>query len=64
MGAGPAVCDELSDDRGAKDTVFREGERLFLHKPSEKTGEARKLARSFHGPYRLVEVGTNTAKIV
>ena len=55
---------KTSYDRGAKDPVFREGERVFLHKPSEKTGEARKLARSFHGPYKLVEVGTNTARIV
>ena len=55
---------KTSYDRGAKDPVFREGECVFLHKPSEKTGEARKLARSFHGPYRLVEVGTNTARIV
>ena len=55
---------KTSCDRGAKDPVFREGERVFLHKPSEKTGEARKLAIAFHGPYRLVDVGTNTASIV
>ena len=43
--------------------VFREGERVFLFKLAEVTGERRKLARPFHGPYRLVEVGPNTAKI-
>ena len=43
---------------------FREGERVFLLKPSEQTGEARKFARPFHGPYRLREMQTNTAKIV
>ena len=26
---------------------------MFLLKPSEKTSEARKLARLFHGPYRI-----------
>lgn len=43
--------------------MFREGERVFLFKPAEVTGERRKLARPFHGPYRLLEVGPNTAKI-
>ena len=42
---------------------FREGERAFLFKPAERTGTQRKFARPFHGPYRLVEVGTNTARI-
>ena len=50
-------------DRRAKMSVFREGERVFLFRPAEKTGAARKLARPFHGPYRLVELGPNTAKI-
>ena len=39
------------------------GERVFLFKPAEKTGERRKFARPFHGPYRIMEVGENTAKI-
>ena len=43
-------------DRHATPTLpFREGERVFLYKPGEKTGEARKLARPFHGPYRVRE---------
>ena len=54
---------KMAYDRGTKQPPFREGERVFLHKPAEQTGEARKLARPFHGPYRLLEVGPNTAKI-
>ena len=49
-------------DRGTKNP-FRAGERVFLFKPAERTGARRKFARPFHGPYRLVEVGTNTARI-
>ena len=51
-------------DRWATALPFRVGERAFLYKPMEKTGEARKLARPFHGPYRIQEMGTNTATIV
>ena len=42
---------------------FTMGERVFLFKPAEKMGERRKFARPFHGPYRIMEVGENTAKI-
>ena len=50
-------------DKGTRDPRFREGERVFLYKPAEKTGESRKLSRPFHGPYRLLDVGPNTARI-
>ena len=48
-----------------KSTVvpFRASERVFLYKPVEKTGEARKLARLFHGPYRVIQLDKNTATI-
>ena len=36
---------------------------MFLHKPAEQTGERRKFARPYHGPYRVIEMATNTAKI-
>ena len=35
-------------DKRSTSTPFRAGERVFLYKPAEKTGEARKLARPFH----------------
>ena len=36
---------------------------MFLYKPVEKTKEAQKLVCPFHGPYRITELGTNTATI-
>lgn len=50
-------------DRRGRPPNFHAGERVFLYKPAEKTGEARKFARPFHGPYRIIDVDTNTAKI-
>ena len=43
-------------DQRAKNR-FQAGERVFLFKPAEQTGAFA------NGPYRLVEVGTNTARI-
>ena len=41
---------------------FRVGERVFLFKPADKTGHARKFARPFHGHFRVVDLDSNTAK--
>ena len=38
-------------DKRVKGPTFREGERVFLYKLADKTGETRKFARPFHGPY-------------
>ena len=38
-------------------------ERVFLLKLSERTGESRKLARPFHGLYRIVSMDMNTAHV-
>ena len=50
-------------DQKSRPPNFAVGERVFLFKPSEKTGEARKLARPYHGPYRVTRLDTNTAHI-
>ena len=50
-------------DRTARPPKFLTGDRVFLYKPAEKCGEGRKLARPFHGPYRISEMNNNTAKI-
>lgn len=47
-------------DRRSTVNPYKAGERVFLFKPTEKTGEARKLTCPFHGPYRIVELDTNT----
>ena len=50
-------------DKKSKPSTFVVGERVFLLKPAEKTGATRKLARPYHGPYRVTEVSTNDAYI-
>ena len=51
---------EYYDGRG-KAPNFQVG--LFLYRPADTTGEARKFARPYHGPFRIVEVDSNTARI-
>ena len=36
---------------------------MFLFKPADKTGPLRKFARPYHGPFRVIEMDANTAKI-
>ena len=43
--------------------VFRVGDRVFLHKSSAKVGKAYKFARPFHGPYRILELTPNDARL-
>ena len=50
-------------DRKCRLPNFKVGERVFLYKPAEKTGEARKFARPYHGPFRILELDVNTARI-
>ena len=51
-------------DRSAGRTKISVGDRVFLYVPSAKTGKAHKFARPFHGPYRVLEVTSNDARIV
>ena len=46
-------------DWKTKPLQCRVGDRVFLLKPAECTGDARKLTRHYHGPYRVVEVTAN-----
>lgn len=50
-------------DKKARAGNFRVGERAFLYKPAAKSGKAYKFARPYYGPYRIVEVTSNDAKI-
>ena len=50
-------------DQKAKPPQFLMGNRVLLYKPAEKTGEGRKLARPYHGPYRIIELAVNNAQI-
>ena len=44
-------------------TRIRVGEIAFLYKPAAKSGIAFKFARPYYGPYQIVEITTNDAKI-
>ena len=50
-------------DKRVQPPTFRVGDRVFLFKPADKTGPARKFARAYHGPFRVIEMDSNTAKI-
>ena len=50
-------------DKKGRPPNFSVGERVFLFKPAEKCGKTRKLARPYHGPYRVLELDTNTTRI-
>ena len=52
-----------SYDKKSRPPNFVEGDRAFLFKHAEKTGELRKLARPFHGHYRIIRMDVNTAHI-
>ena len=43
-------------DCQAKPRQFAPGDRVFVHMPAAKSGQAWKLARPFHGPFRVTEV--------
>ena len=50
-------------DRKSRPPNFAVGDRVILIKPAQKTGEARKLSRPYHRPYRVVQLDTNTARV-
>ena len=37
---------------------------MFVYMPAAKKGKAHKFARPFHGPYRVLELTANDAKVV
>ena len=43
-------------DKRAKEHRFQVSDRVMIHMPSAVTGKAWKLARPFHGPYRVLSV--------
>ena len=44
------------DKKVTKGLKFQVGDWVLVHFPAEETGKARKLARPWHGPYRVVSV--------
>ena len=43
---------------------FAIGDRVFVYKPSTKTGKAYKFAKPFHGPYRILTLHEGGADVV
>ena len=43
-------------DRKSKQKEVSVGDRVMIHMPHEATGKAWKLARAFHGPFRVLSV--------
>ena len=50
-------------DQHARPPNFTVGERVPLFKPTERTGEKRKLARAYHGLCRVIKLTSNNAHI-
>ena len=46
-------------DRGTKDHRFKVGDRVMIYMPIAVTGKSWKLARPYHGPYRILGVTPN-----
>ena len=51
-------------DRKAKESKLSVGDRVMVHKPGEVQGPAWKLARPFHGLYRVVALTPSNAEVV
>ena len=56
---------KLYYDRKSKDpeSTYRVGDRVMVYMPSEVTGKNRKLARPYHGPYRIIAVTPTNAEV-
>jgi hypothetical protein len=50
-------------DRYAKDPKLRVGDRVMMYKPGEVMGKAWKLARPYHGRYRIQSLTPNNAEV-
>ena len=46
-------------DKSVQEHKVKQGDRVFIYMPSAKKGKAHKLARPFHGPYRVTETVDN-----
>ena len=50
-------------DRNAKDVNLNIGDRVMVYMPSEMQGKNWKLARPFHGPYRVIAKTPNNVEV-
>ena len=50
-------------DVHAKEPSYKVGERIMVYMPTDVTGKDRKLARPYHGPYRVVALTPTNAEV-
>lgn len=50
-------------DRAARSPEYRVGDRVLVYMPGDVTGKDWKLARPYHGPYRIVQVTPTNAEV-
>ena len=50
-------------DVHAKEPSYKVGERVMVYMPTDVTGKDRKLARPYHGPYRIVALTPTNAEV-
>ena len=51
------------DRQSSNSPHYRVGDRVMIFMPSETTGKDRKLARPYHGPYRVVSLTATNAEV-
>ncbi len=57
------VTQKKSYDKKAREVDLKVGERVMVLMPSETQGKNWKLARPFHGPYRVIKVTPSNAEV-
>ena len=50
-------------DQHSTSSVYQVGDRVMVYMPKEVTGKDRKLARPFHGPFRIVNLTPTNAEV-
>lgn len=50
-------------DKKSKESTYKVGDRVMTYMPSEVQGKSWKLARPFHGPYRIISLTPTNAEI-
>lgn len=51
-------------DHNAMEVPFRKGDRVFVHKPGLRRGEAHKFTRPFQGPFCITDIWETGADVV
>ena len=54
---------QINYDRHAKTPKFCVGDCVIVYMPSANKGKAHKFARPFLGPFRVIELAANDAKV-